>query len=120
MQPDQRDAGYLWDMLQAAKEVLSLTAGMRYADYLKDRRTQRAIERDVEIIGEAARQVSKELQEAYTAIPWRKIIAQRHVLAHEYGEILQDRMWAVVTVHVPELISMLESLVPSPPPDSQG
>ncbi len=73
------------------------------------------MEREVEIIGEAARHVSKPFQDAHPRIPWRKIIVQRHVLAHEYGEIRQDLMWALASAHIPQLIDMLTPLVPPPP-----
>ena len=74
-----------------------------------------AVERQIEIIGEAARRVSKDFQEAHPEIPWRPIQAQRHVLAHEYGEIKHDRIWRVADVHIPELILLLAPLVPEPP-----
>jgi len=77
---------------------------------------QAAVERKIEIIGEAARNVSAAFQTQHEEIPWRGIIAQRNVLAHEYGEILIDRIWRVATEHVPDLIARLERLVP-PPPD---
>lgn len=73
-----------------------------------------AVERQIEIIGEAARRVSKELPDAHPEILWRPIQAQRHVLAHEYGEIKHDRIWRVATIHIPELIIQLEPLVPTP------
>ena len=78
---------------------------------------QRAVERAVKIIGEAAQQVSDDFRRAHPEIPWRPIIAQRHVLAHEYGEILQERIWRVATLHVPALIAQLEPLIPPLPPD---
>ena len=71
---------------------------------------QAAIERKVEIIGEAARLLSKEFKDAHPEIPWKGIVGMRHVLAHEYGEIKQDRMWTVATVHVPRLLPQLERL----------
>jgi uncharacterized protein with HEPN domain len=74
-----------------------------------------AVERSIEIIGEAARRVSREFQEQHPDIPWQKIIAQRHVLAHEYGEIKHERMWRVATVHIPALILQLKTLVPDRP-----
>ena len=115
MLPEGKDAAFLWDMLEAAKGIVEMTRGLRYADYLADRKSQLAVEREVEIVGEAARRVSETFKAAHGSIAWKKIIAQRHVLAHEYGEIKQDRMWAVVTVHIPELISQLMPLVPQPP-----
>jgi len=115
--PDRGDAGYLWDMLDAARQALSLTAGYALPRYLENRTLQLAIERLVEIIGEAARRVSPGFQQAHSEIPWRRIIAQRHVLAHEYGEIRQERMWQLVAESLPELARQLEPLLPPPPPE---
>ena len=76
-----------------------------------------AVERQVEIIGEAARRISKPFQEAHPEVSWRPIQAQRHVLAHDYGEIRHDRLWRVTTDHVPELIALLTPLLPADPPE---
>ncbi len=113
------DNASLWDMLTAARAVESFVKGRSFEDYANDLMLRSAVERQVEIIGEAARRVSTEFQEAHPDIPWRPIQAQRHVLAHEYGEIKHDRIWRVATVHIPELIRLLEPLVP-PPPDEDG
>lgn len=59
--------------------------------------------------------VSKEFQDVHPDIPWRPIQAQRHVLAHEYGEIKHDRLWRVAVVHIPALIGMPTPLVPELP-----
>jgi uncharacterized protein with HEPN domain len=77
-----------------------------------------AVERAVLVIGEAARKVSREFQEAHPEVPWRPIVAQRHILVHEYGEIDHAKIWRVATVHVPELVRVIEPLVPRPPEDS--
>jgi len=74
-----------------------------------------AVERAIEIIGEAARRVSIVFQDVYANIPWQNIIVQRNVLAHEYGEIKQELIWKVATVRILELIAALEPLVPPPP-----
>jgi uncharacterized protein with HEPN domain len=76
-----------------------------------------AVERAVEIIGEAARRVSEEFRRLHPEIPWRSMIAQRNVLAHEYGEIKHERMWLLVTEHLPTLVRDLEKLVPPIPPE---
>ena len=115
MPPEQRDPKYLWDMLDAARTIVQMTTGMSYDTYVQNRVMQLAVERAIEIIGEAARNVSAAFQNAHPEIPWRPIIAQRHVLAHEYGDIRQDRIWRVVTVHVPELIGQLTPLAAAPP-----
>ena len=101
-------------MLGAAKTILDFVAGMCVEQYLSDRKLQLAIERLIEIIGEAARGVSEEFKTKHPEIPWRGMIGQRHVLAHDYGAIKQERIWAVVTQRVPDLISQLGPLIPPP------
>ena len=117
MRPEARDAAYLWDMLEAASVVREFVSGVESErQYVRDRKLQLAIERAVEIIGEAARQVSEPFRGAHPEIPWRAIIAQRNVLAHEYGDIKQELMWNVAKVRVPDLIAKLEALLPNLPP----
>lgn len=117
MRPEDRDAGYLWDMLDAARSVAEFVSGVRETEYVRDRKLQLAVERALEIIGEAARRVSGTLKAAHPEIPWQQIIAQRNVLAHEYGEIRQERIWLVATARIPELVRLLEPLLP-PIPDA--
>ncbi|MGA2035064.1 MAG: HepT-like ribonuclease domain-containing protein [Thermoguttaceae bacterium] len=116
MTAERDDNSHLWDMLAAARAVESFIHGRTDVDYLADLMLRSAVERQVEIIGEAARHISTAFQAAHAEIPWRPIQAQRHVLAHDYGEIRHERIWRVATVHIPELIRQLEPLVP-PPPD---
>ena len=108
MQPDSRDAAYLWDMLDAARMVEQLSSGLDFSQYSNDRRTQLAIERSLEIIGEAAGRVSASFRNSHPEIPWRQIIGQRNVLIHEYGEIKQERIWKVVRENIPQLIELLK------------
>ena len=111
MQPDQRDAAYLWDMLDAARMVEQLSSGLDFTQYSNDRRTQLAVERSLEIIGEAAGRVSALFRNTHPEIPWRQIIGQRNVLIHEYGEIKQERIWKVVRENIPQLIELLKHFV---------
>ena len=88
MLPEARDAAYLWDMVEAARRIQKYTEGLTLDRYLKDDMVQSAVERRLEILGEAARRVSDPFKQSHPEIPWQKIIAQRNVLAHEYGDIV--------------------------------
>ena len=88
MRPEERDPGYVWDMLDAARSVREFTSGV----------TQ-----------------SRPSKANHVEIPWKEIIGQRNVLAHEYGEINQERIWSVASRRIPELIRLLEPLLPPPP-----
>lgn len=115
MQPDERDGAYLWDMMEAAKTVQDFTSGVTFDGYKQDKKLRLAVERSIEIIGEAAARMSKEFRDAHPKISWKGIIGQRNVLIHEYGEIKHERIWAVATQRIPELIKALEPLIPAPP-----
>lgn len=115
MRPESSDISYLWDMLDASMAIQQFLVGKTLNDYNTDRLLRGAVERHIEIIGEAARNVSADFQSKHPQIPWIKIIAQRHVLAHEYGEILVERIWRVASQRIPELIRLLDPLIPEPP-----
>ncbi len=113
MQPEDKNPAYLWDILDAASTILQFTSGLKMGQYLKDRKLQLAVERLLEVIGEAANRVSSDFQQSHPEIPWKKIVGQRNVIAHEYGEIKQERIWTVVSSNIPELIEKLKPLVKS-------
>jgi len=112
MQPEDRDPAYLWDMLQAAKEVEDMLDNHDLAAFLSDRVLMRAVERSVEIIGEAAKRVSETYQNAHPELPWREIIGQRNILAHEYGQIDHELLYKTAKEDVPSLILQIEQLLP--------
>jgi len=112
MRPDERDKAYLWDMLDAAIAIEEFVSDKTYEDYLSNRMLRGAVERHIEIIGEAARRVSEETRQTHPGIPWHAIVGQRNVLAHEYNQILHDAVWGIVTRRIPELIVALRTILP--------
>lgn len=120
MQPEERDLKLLWDMLTAAKCIQDYVGGVAWIVYSQSGMMQAAVERKFEILGEAAKRISDSFRIAHPEIPWRLIVAQRNVIAHEYGEIKQEKLWLVATDSIPLLISSLEPLViPFLPEDIQ-
>jgi uncharacterized protein with HEPN domain len=109
---DERDKAYLWDMLDAASAVVEFVLGKTYEEYVSHRMMRGAVERHIEIIGEAARRISEATRQAHPEIPWRAIVGQRNVLAHEYDEVLHEAIWAIATRRVPELLAALRSILP--------
>jgi uncharacterized protein with HEPN domain len=88
MQTNNRDAGSLWDMLQAIRRVEDFTANLAYDDYLENVLIQSAVERQFEILGEAARRLSDEFRQTHQSINWRRIIGLRNILIHSRKLIL--------------------------------
>lgn len=112
MHPEDRDVALLWDMREAAREIWAFTQNITYARFASDKMRRYAVERQLMVIGEAARQVSDDFKSTHPEIPWKGIIGQRNVLAHEYGEVLVERIWLVAIRNIPDLLEILEGLVP--------
>jgi uncharacterized protein with HEPN domain len=119
MRPDDKDMARLWDMLDAARTAVEFTAGIGFEQFLEDRKTRNAVERNLEIIGEAARCVSEETCAALPDIPWRSVIGLRNVLAHEYGEIRYEILWTIVRNKLPPLIERLKAIGVDTPPATE-
>ena len=117
MSHELKNSAYLWDMLDAAQAVNDFIAQCTYEEYCNNRMLRSAVERNLEIIGEAAGKVSNEFKDSHPEIPWRQIIGQRNVIIHEYGEIDNELIWNVAKHHIPELIKNLKTLIPSEPTD---
>lgn len=113
----RRDPANLWDMLEAAEKVQDFLKNKTFEDFMQDDMLRAAVERNLEIIGEAARRISEDLKQEHPEIPWRKIIAQRNVLIHEYGDIDYEEIWKVVSFHLPRLIDQIRPLIPPLPPE---
>jgi uncharacterized protein with HEPN domain len=117
MRRDRGDPAFLYDMLKAARDVLRFVHGKSRVEYDADDILQAAVERKVEIIGEAARNLSKGFRDGNPQVPWQQITTTRHILAHDYDTVNHDTVWRIVTMHVPDLIGQLTPLLPPPPPD---
>ena len=111
MQPDDRDAAHLWDMLGAAREARAIVEGVPLDRFLGDSLRRRALERLLEILGEAARRVTPAFRAANTGIDWRSLIGQRNILAHEYGRINQRLLYDAASERLPALIDTLERII---------
>ncbi len=112
MKPDDRDAANLHDMLEVALEARELVAELQAEAFLKDRMRVRALERMLELIGEAARRVTPASQADRPEIQWRRIIGQRNILAHEYGRIDPKLLYRTAREDLPSLIAALERILP--------
>ena len=113
MPVSKRDLSYIWDMRTAAQEILEFMQGVSQVDFERNNQLRYAVERQLMVIGEAARHVSDEFQEQHPEIPWLQIIGQRNVLAHDYGEILVERVWLTATKSLPELLIVLDQIIPN-------
>jgi len=100
---------YLTDIVEAGRRIITYLANMEYAAFLQDTKTQDAVVRNLEIIGEAAKQVSEEFKNASPQIPWKNIAGMRDKLIHDYFGVNLDIVWNVVKQDLPVLLNHLET-----------
>ena len=95
-------------MLDAARDAVTFAQGRTCEDLARDRQFALALVKCVEIIGEAASQVSADGQKEVVALPWREIIDMRHRLVHAYYDINLNILWRTVRDDLPPLIQVLQ------------
>jgi len=87
---------YLDDILEAIIQIREYTASTDFESFVRDRKTQDAVVRNLEIIGEAAGRLPEFLKSRTSHIEWRKIVGLRNILAHEYFGINLPIVWDIV------------------------
>jgi uncharacterized protein with HEPN domain len=94
------------------ERALRFLGARTLAEFQADDLVQAAVIRSVEVIGEAARQVSEESRGRAPAIPWTLIVGMRNILIHDYGAVDTEKVYDVVRNHVPALLTQLTGLIP--------
>ena len=94
---------WLEDILGSCGKILRFTANMPFDEFVEDEKTYDAVVRNLEIIGEAAKNLPDDIRLRYRSIEWRKIAGLRDVIAHEYFGIDNDIVWDIIQNKVESL-----------------
>jgi uncharacterized protein with HEPN domain len=100
---------YLEDVLDAVGKIRRYVAGMSYAQFRGDSKTQDAVIRNLEIIGEAIKKVPEDVRARHPQLEWKKIAGMRDILAHEYFGVDVEIVWDVVQNKLTELETVVTS-----------
>lgn len=111
MEQHKEDVVRLHHMLDYAQKAINFTRGKSRTDLDSDEILAMATIHSIEIIGEAIRSISEELQMRYSEIPWNLISGTRNQLAHGYIDVDLDIIWSIVTKDLPILIQQLERIL---------
>ena len=104
------DRLYLTHILEAIEKIQRYTADGR-DEFFGDPRTQDAVLRNFEIIGEATKHLSQETRNKQPDIPWKQIAGFRDVLIHDYMGVDIEEVWNVVENSIPPLLSAVQDLL---------
>ena len=109
-----RDTDYLEHTANRIARIERATAQVDLAGFLGNEDLQAALERYIEVIGEAASKLSQHTRELAPNVPWSQIIGARNVIVHGYAQIEPDRIWDIVKNHLPALrvaVGQLQQLI---------
>ncbi|MGK7893247.1 MAG: DUF86 domain-containing protein [Xenococcus sp. (in: cyanobacteria)] len=101
----------LKDILEGARRIILYTENMEYDAFLEDIKTQDAVIRNLEIIGEASKNLSEKFRKTHTEVPWKSISGMRDKLIHDYFGINVDIVWGVVTEDLDILVNQISQIL---------
>ena len=107
----KNDTVFLQHILEAINQIEVYTSNVSYEQFLQERLLQDGVVRQLEIIGEASRNLSTDFRDQHPEISWRQIIGLRNRVVHAYFELNLTIIWEVVENDLPVLKQGLEQLV---------
>jgi uncharacterized protein with HEPN domain len=102
---------FLVDIRDRCQAVLDITTRFSKETMMSDYVVHEALVRNLEVIGEAAKSVSIEIQERHPEIPWKKIKRARDFFAHSYHAIDDDTIWDIATHDIPDLFEKIKPII---------
>src|SRR3990172_5533262 len=102
---------YLADIQESCEKVLRFTEGLTYKDFIPDDLHLDAVLRNLEVIGEAVKNVSDETRQKYPNVKWRKIAGFRDIVAHEYFGVNDETVWDIVKNDIPALLAIVNTML---------
>ncbi len=108
---DKKDIVYLKHILNAIKRIEEYIKDKDYEFFITHGLLQDGVVRQLEIIGEASRRLSKDLIDKYPEVPWKDMIGMRNKLIHDYFGIDLDAVWETVRKDIPFLRKEIEKII---------
>lgn len=97
------DSIFIKHILSSIEAIEEFSKNLKKDDLYKDRLRQSAIIREIEVIGEAAKNISKSIKDKYKTVPWKEISGARDKMIHHYFGIDLEIVWDIIRVGIPEL-----------------
>jgi len=94
--------------MQDAEEFIG---GLSYEQFVADKRTFNAVVRSLEVIGEAAKNVTDEIRERYPLVPWKEMAGMRDKVIHSYFGVDREAVWIAVKDRIPAVRPLIEQIL---------
>lgn len=102
---------FLQDIKNSLEKIFNYTKNINFDEFLADEKTRDAVERNLEIIGEAVKNISIEIRQTHPNIPFRQVAGMRDKLIHDYFGIDYEIIWKTITDKLPEFYSDIIKLI---------
>ena len=102
---------YLRHIEESIESIFDFVGKAEYEDFSNNRMMVSAVVRELEIIGEAANNMSQEFRDSHPEIPWRDMIEMRNVLIHEYFGVIVETVWKTIQKDLPPLKKEVEGIL---------
>ena len=103
------DRELLSDIHEAIQRISTYLVGVEYDSFAKDTKTQDAVIRNLEILGEATKNLSEEFRAAHIGVPWKSMAGARDRLIHHYFGVNLDIVWQIVSTELPKVTEQLSN-----------
>ena len=101
---------FINDIKLCIVRILEYTNNLSYEEFNKDHKTFDAVLRNLEVIGEAVKNIPDEIREKYNFIEWKKIAGLRDIVIHDYFGVNEEIIWDIVQNKIPELKELLNKI----------
>ena len=102
---------FIKDILDAIDKIEEFVGKMDYGEFMKDDKTSTAVVKKIEIIGEAIKNIPRDVHAQYKHIPWKDIVGMRNKITHNYFKIDYEIVWNVVKEKLPALKNQIERVL---------
>lgn len=102
---------FVEDILESIELIEEYVAKMEFEDFKKDRKTIDAVVRNLEIIGEASKNIPDEIKSSYQEVDWKGIIGLRNRIAHEYFGVSLTIVWNIIQQELPRLKKQFKQIL---------
>lgn len=107
--------GFLEDMIEACDRAVSFVQSMDFAGFVGDAKTRSAVQREIFVLGEAAKRIPVDVRHRHPGVDWRGAAGLRDILAHQYFRIDDAIVWDVVSNEMPRMVVALRAVAAAEP-----
>ncbi len=102
---------YIEDILSSMNRIEKYVNGLEYEDFIQNDMAVDAVIRNLEIIGEASKNVPENVRSQYPDVPWKRMIGLRNIVIHDYFGVDLSIVWRIVTKNIPAAKIQVEKIL---------